>query len=394
VSTSGTAYTGRANGIFSTNDQAKLKQAGNWPIAITAPGAPTINTVTAGTLQVSIAFSAPNMLNGATITNYTVTSSSGETATGAVSPIVITGLTPGTNYTFTVVANSASGNSVASSTSSSVTPLAPPPGQQAYTTPGTYTWIAPAGITSVSAVAVGAGSGPGISASTATAKRGGGGGGGLSWSASLAVVSGQSYTVVVGAAGTPTSESAPVSGGSSSFNGLIANGGNGSLGGTGTKGNGGNGGASVSLGGGGGGGAGGYSGKGGNGSDSTASSQYVNANANAQYNGNGGGGSGGIGGADYYPSVSFGYRGGYGGGVGILGEGASGICYNHIVSNNTEHDGNPGSGGSSNTFGGGGGGASVNNGGGYRGSVAGGNGAVRIIWGTNRAFPSTNTGDM
>ena len=32
-------------------------------------------------------------------------------------------------------------------------------GQQAYTTAGTYTWIAPAGVTSVSVVAVGAGGG-------------------------------------------------------------------------------------------------------------------------------------------------------------------------------------------------------------------------------------------
>ena len=32
-----------------------------------------------------------------------------------------------------------------------------PPGSQSYTTPGTYTWVAPVGITSVSAVAVGGG---------------------------------------------------------------------------------------------------------------------------------------------------------------------------------------------------------------------------------------------
>jgi hypothetical protein len=34
-----------------------------------------------------------------------------------------------------------------------------PPGQQAYTSPGTYTWVAPAGVTVVSVVAVGAGAG-------------------------------------------------------------------------------------------------------------------------------------------------------------------------------------------------------------------------------------------
>ncbi len=32
-----------------------------------------------------------------------------------------------------------------------------PPGQQAYTTAGTYSWVAPSGVTSVSVVAVGGG---------------------------------------------------------------------------------------------------------------------------------------------------------------------------------------------------------------------------------------------
>ena len=31
------------------------------------------------------------------------------------------------------------------------------PGQQEYTTPGTYTWVAPAGVTKVSIVAIGGG---------------------------------------------------------------------------------------------------------------------------------------------------------------------------------------------------------------------------------------------
>jgi hypothetical protein len=117
VSTSGTAYTGRANGIFSTNDQAKLKQAGAWPTAIAAPSAPTIETATAGNTQISVAFTAPSSLNGSTITSYTVTSSGGQTATGSSSPIIVTGLNNGGfTYTFTVVANSNCGNSIASST--------------------------------------------------------------------------------------------------------------------------------------------------------------------------------------------------------------------------------------------------------------------------------------
>jgi hypothetical protein len=125
VSTSGTAYTGRANGIFSTNDQAKLKQAGAWPTAIAAPSAPTAASATAGNLQATVAFTTPSSLNGETITSYTVTSSpGGVTATGASSPITVSGLTDGTSYTFTVVANTASGASLSSSSSSSITIVA------------------------------------------------------------------------------------------------------------------------------------------------------------------------------------------------------------------------------------------------------------------------------
>jgi hypothetical protein len=43
-------------------------------------------------------------------------------------------------------------------------------------------------------------------------------------------------------------------------------------------------------------------------------------------------------------------------------------------------------------FGGGGGGGAYNYGTEVGG--AGGPGAVRIIWGSNRSFPSTNTGDL
>ena len=124
VSTSGTAYTGRADGLFSTNDQAKLKQAGVWPTAISKPSAPTAASATAGSLQATVSFTTPSSLNGETIISYTVTSSPGSvTATGASSPITVSGLTANTSYTFTVVANTASGASLSSSASSSVTVL-------------------------------------------------------------------------------------------------------------------------------------------------------------------------------------------------------------------------------------------------------------------------------
>lgn len=71
------------------------------------------------------------------------------------------------------------------------------PGQQAYLTPGTYQWTAPAGVTLVSVVCVGGGGG-GYDGSSSY---GGGGGGGLGWKNNIPVTPGQTYTVVVGTGG-------------------------------------------------------------------------------------------------------------------------------------------------------------------------------------------------
>jgi hypothetical protein len=67
------------------------------------------------------------------------------------------------------------------------------PKQVAYTVPGTYTFIPPAGVTSVCVVAIGGGGGGG--------RDWAGGGGGLGYKNNITVVPGNSYTVVVGAAG-------------------------------------------------------------------------------------------------------------------------------------------------------------------------------------------------
>ena len=250
-------------------------------------------------------------------------------------------------------------------------------GQQAFTTAGSFTWTAPANVTSVSVVCVGAG---------------GAGGGALAYKNDITVVPGNSYNVVVGApgsmgtgtTGSGAGQNTGTSGGNSTFQAThgttVAQGGI-----TGTpdvndpKGSpagdydgGGNGGVTYNYGGYNGGGAGGYSGDGGGGGAFQATGNYA---------GQGGGGSNG----------SWAYNAG--GGVGILGEGASGAAPSGGNGFGGSGGGNgtgPGTeNGQSQTGGDYGGGSS----GRWAGNT-GGKGAVRIIWGENRAFPSTNTADV
>lgn len=285
-------------------------------------------------------------------------------------------------------------------------------GNETFSTPGTHSWTCPAGVSSVCVVAVGAGGSGGYQWSS-----GGGGGGGLGWKNNISVTAGQSYTVVVGDKGSSVANAynSGGQGGNSYFidtstvcgfgagrGGLDYSGqtqivGHGAYGG-GYAGDGGGAGGNGAISGSwthGGGGAGGYSGDGASRHGGTSSS----------------GGSGGAG--QYYSST---YGVGAGGGVGLFGEGTSGDTY----ANGTGYGGRGGSGGgdgmageTSNStstniwertayltttgnnqilggqFGGGGGGSGTSKGGGY-----GGTGAVRIVWGSNVAFPSTNTGEI
>jgi RHS repeat-associated protein len=89
----------------------------------TAPGIPTIGTAIAGNGQASVAFTPPTSNGGSSITNYTATSNPGGlTGTGLTSPILVTGLTNGTAYTFTITATNAVGTSLPSSASNSIIP--------------------------------------------------------------------------------------------------------------------------------------------------------------------------------------------------------------------------------------------------------------------------------
>ena len=94
-----------------------------------APSAPTGVNAVAGNGQVTVSWSAPSN-GGSPITSYTVTPYVGGVAQaphtfGATTAGVVSGLTDGTTYTFTVVASNAVGSSHPSGASAAVTPIAP-----------------------------------------------------------------------------------------------------------------------------------------------------------------------------------------------------------------------------------------------------------------------------
>ena len=232
----------------------------------------------------------------------------------------------------------------------------PLPGQQAYTTAGTYTWVAPAGVTSVSVVVVGPGSNV-LTDGTA--------GGALAYKNNITVVPGNSYAVKV---------TANTSIRSNFINDATVSAGNGPA----RTGDGGGDGGDQGRSGG---GAGGYAGKGGN--AATAANRAGNAGAG------GGGGSGGTNSGDN--------AGAGGGGVGLLGQGSNGA--GGSIGGGGGGGGSGGASGANTSGTSGGAGGAYGGGGGFNDNLttggAGAVGAVRIIWpGTTRSFPSTNTGNL
>ena len=112
----------------SNADGSSAVSAASTPVTPTAPpSAPTVTSVTTGNGSAVVAFAAPSNTGGLAITSYTVTSSpAGLTATGTSSPITVPGLTNGVSYTFAVTATNADGAGAASTSSSAITPTAPP----------------------------------------------------------------------------------------------------------------------------------------------------------------------------------------------------------------------------------------------------------------------------
>lgn len=120
--TNGVAYTFTVTADNVTGSSTAVAPSGAY-IPRTTPDAPSINGATPGNGAVTVAFTAPAFNGGSAVTGYTVTPSpSGTPVSGTSSPLIVTGLTNGTAYTFTVTANNVAGTGAASAPSGSVTP--------------------------------------------------------------------------------------------------------------------------------------------------------------------------------------------------------------------------------------------------------------------------------
>jgi hypothetical protein len=104
-------------GITASSD----KNTPNAPTSVVATDVGTARAYNNG--AASVAFVAPTYTGGSPIVSYTVTSNTGGfTATGASSPLTVTGLQSSSSYTFTVTATNANGfTSAASVASASIT---------------------------------------------------------------------------------------------------------------------------------------------------------------------------------------------------------------------------------------------------------------------------------
>jgi titin len=124
---------------------------------VTAPGAPTSVSATAGNGSATVSWTAPASDGGSAITGYNVTRfvggiAQGTDSVGVVTQTTVSGLTNGTTYTFRVAAKNTIGTGAQSSDSNGVTPMAPatapgaPTGVSATAGNGsaTVSWTAPA----------------------------------------------------------------------------------------------------------------------------------------------------------------------------------------------------------------------------------------------------------
>ena len=294
-------------------------------------------------------------------------------------------------------------------------------GQVEWTAPGLYSWTCPLGVTQISVLCIGAGGGGSNVGNNVTTYTGrSGGGGALAFANNVSVTPGTVYTIRVGAGGAGAIAPVPAyqnysgqdggnsffsdsvttfceagggeGGDSASFSGNLTGGGGGQVI-TGTGGAGGDGGQGSSGNGTtGGGGAGGYNGAGGGTNWSGTGNPAATGSGGGGQGGAGGIGGAGGGGVGLYGLGSDGAGGSGGSGTSVPavggGAGSGGVAGGDSVSS---------AGGVGGAYGGGGGMGYhdrdvYGNGGIYQGPGGpGAGGAVRIMWGAGRSYPSTLT---
>jgi hypothetical protein len=354
--------------------------------AAVVPPAPINVTAVGGDTDAQVFFESAGD-GGAPITNFRATSSPGGLfEDGLESPLVVSGLTNGTPYTFTVVATNSVGNSAASAPSNSVTPspaqiaatggtITDIPGWRVHTFNTSGEFVVTQGGDGAEYLVVAGGGGGGRTANSAG---GGGAGGYRTGGLTLAVTT---YLVIVGAGGnggTANGVDGSPGGDSSVFGTASTRGGGGEAAGTpGANQNGGSGGGSN------GGAVDGvlnFNGTGVAGQGFAGGTGWGDSVTNTNRTSGGGGGAGAVGvaaasgaGGAGGPGLSSSidgtptFRGGGGGGasvnIGAFGTGGNGGGGNGSAGVTAAQAGTP------NTGGGGGGGASGNGGNGGSGVV-------------------------
>ncbi|HVF74184.1 MAG TPA: fibronectin type III domain-containing protein [Acidimicrobiales bacterium] len=161
--TNGTSYTFTVRATNGVGDSAESAPS-NAVTPSGVPDAPSGVSATPGDSSATVSWTAPAD-NGNPITGYTVTASTGATATTAGTSLVFGNLTNGTSYTFTVRATSSVGDSAESAPSNAVTPAGTP------TAPTEVTAVAGDGSATVSWTASAA-NGSAITGYTVTASSG------------------------------------------------------------------------------------------------------------------------------------------------------------------------------------------------------------------------------
>ena len=122
----GDIYSNTETGYIEVYTSAGWSPLGIIPLSAATPTAVDAGTnVAYGSGAAAVSFTPSS--SGGLASSFTATSTPGSiTATGASSPVTVTGLTLGTSYTFTVISSNGYGNSLATSPSNSITTTSVP----------------------------------------------------------------------------------------------------------------------------------------------------------------------------------------------------------------------------------------------------------------------------